>query len=431
MSSNDTIKRPSVMDDLRARGLVYQSTDDDTSDRPLSRLLDGNPVTFYAGFDPTASSLTVGNLVPVMLLAHIQRAGHRPIALVGGGTGMVGDPSGKTEMRQLLTAEDVENNAHAQKKQLDRYLDLDAEPSDDGERGFMLNNADWLLNLNYVEFLREVGRHFSINRMLAAESVKLRLSDEAGLSFLEFNYSILQAYDFLVLSRRYGCALQVGGSDQWGNIVAGIDLIRRAEGRQAHALTAPLLTTSSGQKMGKTEKGSVWLDPERTSPYDFYQFWINSDDRDVIRYLKIFTFLPVGQIASFEGREGADLRGAKELLALEATRLTHGEEEAKKAQEGARALFGGGKAAAKSDAVPSFVVSAKSLAEGVPLLQLTVDAGLCDSRNAARRLARQNGLYVNGEAVAEDRVVGEDDLDDGAILLRAGKKRYMRVVVDG
>ncbi|MCH2375439.1 MAG: tyrosine--tRNA ligase, partial [Planctomycetes bacterium] len=334
MSSNDTIKRPSVMDDLRARGLVYQSTDDDTSDRPLSRLLDGNPVTFYAGFDPTASSLTVGNLVPVMLLAHIQRAGHRPIALVGGGTGMVGDPSGKTEMRQLLTAEDVENNAHAQKKQLDRYLDLDAEPSDDGERGFMLNNADWLLNLNYVEFLREVGRHFSINRMLAAESVKLRLSDEAGLSFLEFNYSILQAYDFLVLSRRYGCALQVGGSDQWGNIVAGIDLIRRAEGRQAHALTAPLLTTSSGQKMGKTEKGSVWLDPERTSPYDFYQFWINSDDRDVIRYLKIFTFLPVGQIASFEGREGADLRGAKELLALEATRLAHGEEEAKKAQEG-------------------------------------------------------------------------------------------------
>ncbi len=415
------------MDALRERGLFHQSTDDESDEKPLAKLFSSKRVTLYSGFDPTAPSLTIGNLVPTMMMAHLQRAGHRPIALVGGGTGLVGDPSGKTEMRQLLATDDVERNLEAQKEQLGRYLDLSGDPEADDQCGFVVNNADWLVELNYIEFLREIGRHFSVNRMLAAESVKQRIESASGLSFLEFNYSLLQAYDFLVLSRRYGCELQVGGGDQWGNIVAGIDLIRRADGRRAHALTAPLLTTASGQKMGKTEKGSVWLDATRTSPYDFYQYWINCDDRDVIRLLRTFTFLPFEEIAAFEELEGADLRQAKEVLAYETTSLAHGEEEAKKARAGARSLFGGGVAETKG--APSFDVESARIDAGIGVLELAAEAALCESRNAARRLARQGGLYVNGNAVAEDYTVTAADLEDGAVLLRAGKKRYLRITL--
>lgn len=419
-----------VMEELRARGLFYQSTDDESDDRPLQKLLASKPVTYYCGFDPSAASFTVGNLVSIMLLAHIQRCGHRPIAVVGGGTGMIGDPSGKTELRQLLTMEDVEKNLAAQKTQLDHYLDLTTDPDREPTKGFMVNNAEWLLELNYVDFLREMGRHFSVNRMLAAESVKLRMESESGLSFLEFNYSLLQAYDFVILNRRYDCELQVGGSDQWGNIISGIDLLRRADGRSAHGLTAPLLMTASGQKMGKTEKGAVWLAPDRTSPYDFYQFWVNTDDRDIVQYLGIFTFLSVEEIAEYAKLEGAAIREAKSVLAYEATKITHGEDEARKAQTAAKALFMDGKP--NMEGVPTWSVNSDRLASGVPAIELATESKLCDSRNSARRLARQGGLYVNGTSSPEDRVLNVDDIDDdGGILLRAGKKRYMRIVPEG
>ncbi len=412
---------------LRERGLIHQTSDDETDQRPLEKLLAEERVTAYIGFDPTAPSLTVGNLVQVILLAHLQRSGHRPIVLMGGGTGLVGDPSGKTEMRKLLDEGAVAANLAAQREQISRYLDL--APSDDPkeERGIVLNNADWLLDLHYLDFLRDVGRHFSVNRMLAAEGVKLRLASPAGLSFLEFNYSLLQAYDYLVLSRKYGCALQMGGSDQWGNIVAGLELIRRADSRRAHALTTPLITTASGQKMGKTEKGAIWLDAERTSPYDYYQFWVNTDDRDAGRYLRVFTFLDLGEIEALDRLEGADIRKAKEVLAFEATRLTHGEEEAKAAQKGARALFGGGKTGG-GDSVPTYAVPRADLESGISVVDLSASSKLCDSRNDARRQARQGGLYLNGESVDEDRVVTAADLVDGEILLRRGKKRHMKIV---
>ena len=418
---------------LRQRGLVHQSSDDEREDKPLEKLFAGKRVTGYIGFDPTASSLTVGNLVQVMLLARLQRAGHRPIALVGGGTGMVGDPSGKTEMRKVLSKEDLNANVQAQTEQLGRYLDLAPVPDASDERGCVLNNADWLLDLNYIEFLRDVGRHFSVNRMLAAESVRLRLASPAGLSFLEFNYSLLQAYDFLVLNRRYDCELQLGGSDQWGNIVSGIELVRRTDGKKVHAVTSPLLTTASGQKMGKTEKGTVWLDPNRTSPYDYYQYWINTDDRDVGSYLRVFTFLSMDQIAALETLQGADIRQAKEKLAFEATSLTHGEEEARRAQQGARKLFGGDSGSGSSTvdaAVPTYKLAHAAIEKGVHIAELCADSGLCQSRNAARRLAKQNGLYLHGERVAEDRVVTVDDLREGALMLRAGKKKHRRVVVE-
>ena len=416
---------------LRQRGLVHQTSDGETKDRPLEKLFATKRVTGYIGFDPTASSLTVGNLVQVMFLARFQRAGHRPIALVGGGTGMVGDPSGKTEMRKVLSPEDLRKNLEAQTEQIGRYLDLAPEPDPTAEQGFVINNAEWLLDLNYVEFLREVGRHFSVNRMMAAESVQQRLQSDVGISFLEFNYSILQAYDFLVLNRRYDCEVQMGGSDQWGNIVAGIELVRRSDAKKVHALTSPLLTTSSGQKMGKTEKGSVWLDPERTSPYDFYQYWINTDDRDVGRCLKVFTFLSDEEIAELEKLEGAAIRKAKQVLAFEATTLTHGEEEAKKVEAGARKLFGGDSTGTGSAAaVPTYSVTTAAIEAGIPIAELCADSALCDSRNAARRLAKQGGLYLNGESVPADRVVTGDDLEDSVVMLRAGKKKHMRVVVE-
>lgn len=396
---------------LKERGFIEQMTDE----AELAKALE-SPVTCYIGFDPTATSLHAGSLVPIMALAHMQRAGHKPIALLGGGTAMIGDPSGKTEMRKMLTREDIDRNARGIQQQFARYLDFSGGAS-------LLNNADWLLKLNYIEFLRDVGVHFSVNRMLAAESYKMRL--ETGLNFIEFNYMLLQAYDFLVLCRERGCVLQMGGNDQWGNIVAGVDLIRRELAKPAHAITFPLLTTSSGAKMGKTASGALWLDAERTSPYDFYQYWINTEDPDVEKFLGLLTFLPMEEVRRLGALEGADLRQAKEVLAMEVTTLCHGREAAEKAREASKALFSGG---ADLDNVPTFALDKARLAEGVEAYALFADAGLAKSRGEARRLIEQGGGYVNGEAVtAIDRKITLDDLKDGVILLRAGKKKYCAV----
>jgi len=403
-----------VYDVLKERGFVEQVSDEQGLRAALER-----PITCYIGYDPSASSFHVGNLLTIMALAHIQRHGHRPITLVGGGTGMVGDPSGKTEMRQLLTPEKIQANGEAQKKQFSRYLDYS-----DG-KALMLNNADWLLPLNYIAFLRDIGRHFSVNRMLAAEAYRLRM--ETGLSFLEFNYQMLQAYDYLHLYRQYGCILQMGGNDQWGNILAGVELIRRVEGGEAFALTFPLLTTSSGAKMGKTAEGAVWLDSELLSPYGFYQYWINTEDADVERFLKIYTFLPLERIGELCRAKGADIRSAKEVLAFEVTRLTHGDAQAEQAREASRSLFGSG---GTSEAVPSTTLSATQLGGGIPVAELFQRVGLVKTRSEARRLIQQGGAYINeAQVTSVDQVVSLADVQGGSLLLRAGKKRYHRVVV--
>jgi tyrosyl-tRNA synthetase len=400
-----------VLDVLKERGFIEQTTDEDALRETLS-----TPTTCYIGFDPTAPTLHAGSLVPIMALAHMQQAGHNPIALLGGGTAMIGDPSGKTELRKMLTAEDIIENGKGIKGQFSRYLDFD------GGAKFM-NNADWLTPINYIEFLRDVGVHFSVNRMLAAESYKTRL--ETGLNFIEFNYMLLQAYDFLVLSRTDDCVLQMGGNDQWGNIVAGVDLIRRCEQKSAHAITFPLLTTSSGAKMGKTAQGALWLDAGRTSPYDFYQYWINTEDPDVEKFLSLLTFLPMDEVRRLSALEGAEIRQAKEVLAYEVTKLCHGEEEAKNAQKSSKALFSGG---ANMANVPTFEIASSTLEEGIDAFVLFADAGLCKSRGEARRLIGQGGGYVNGDKVESfDRKVTVADLEDGSILLRAGKKKYMAV----
>ncbi len=400
-----------VYDVLKERGFVEQASDEEGLRAALER-----PITCYIGYDPTASSLHVGNLLTIMTLAHMQRHGHRPIVLVGGGTGMVGDPSGRSEMRQLLTPETIQSNLEAIKRQIGRYVDFD-------HGALVVNNADWLLPLNYIEFLRDIGRHFSVNRMLAAEAYKIRL--EAGLSFIEFNYQLLQAYDFLHLYRTYGCILQMGGSDQWGNILAGVELIRRVADGQAYALTFPLLTTSSGAKMGKTAQGAVWLDGNRLSPYDFYQFWVNTEDADVERFLKIYTFLPIEQIRELGQLQGAEIRRAKEVLAYEVTKLTHGQDEAERAREAARSLFGGG---GDSDAVPSSTFGSDVLRQGLLITELLERVGLVKSRSEARRLIQQGGVSINDRQIAAvEYMVTSADLDKGALLIRVGKKRYHRV----
>ncbi|MCU0593991.1 MAG: tyrosine--tRNA ligase [Desulfobacterota bacterium] len=384
----------------------------------LSAALDGS-ITCYIGFDPTASSLHVGSLVPIMSLAHMQRAGHRPIALVGGGTTLVGDPSGKTEMRRLMSREEINQNGESIKKQLSRFLDFGSG------KALMLNNADWLCDLNYIEFLRDIGRHFSVNRMLAAEAYKIRM--ETGLSFIEFNYMLLQAYDYWHLFKHFQCRLQMGGNDQWGNILAGADLIRRMDGEVVHALTFPLITTSSGIKMGKTHKGAVWLDPELTPPYEYYQYWINQDDKDVERFLALFTFLPMQDVKKLGALKGEGIREAKETLAFEATALCHGPAEAEKARNAARELFGGGGAEA-AESVPTCSIAARELEQGVAAYLLFEQCGLCKTRGEARRLLTQGGGYVNGQRIeAFDQTVGSKDLANGSILLRAGKKKYVRV----
>lgn len=403
-----------VWDVLVERGFIEQ-----VSDEAGVRAAVEKPISCYIGFDPSASSFHVGNLVPIMALAHMQRLGHRPITIVGGGTGMIGDPSGKTEMRQMLTREQIEANVQAQKAQLGRYLDFESG------KALMLNNADWLTKLNYIEFLRDVGRHFSVNRMLAAEAYRSRL--ETGLSFIEFNYMLLQAYDFLHLYREYGCVLQMGGSDQWGNILAGMDLTRRVEGVTVYASVFPLITTSSGAKMGKTEAGAVWLAPERVSAYEYYQFWINTEDADVGRFLALFTFLPMDEARALGERQGAQLGKAKEVLAYEATKITHGDEEAANARAASRSLFADGSGV--GEGVPSTALDASRLAAGIAVVEVFSQVGLCTSRGGVRRLIEQGGAYVNGQRVTSvDGLITDRDLVEGGILLRAGKKRYHRIV---
>lgn len=420
-----------VFECLEERGFIEQVTDRNAVIDVLEK-----PVTCYIGFDPTAPSLHVGSLIPIMSLVHMQRHGHRPIALVGGGTGLVGDPSGKTEMRKILSREEIDENARQLKKQLSKYLDF----ADD--KALLLNNADWLTKLNYIEFLRDIGRHFSVNRMLAAESYKLRL--ETGLSFIEFNYMLLQAYDFLYLYEHYDCLIQMGGSDQWGNIVAGVDLVRRMTGGTVYGITFPLITTASGAKMGKTVTGAIWLDEKLTSPYDYYQYWVNTDDRDVARFLAFFTLLPMEEIREVENLEGEELNQAKTILAYEATRITHGDEAARAALESAAAVFGRKSIdpellpssslprkldRAVKDAVPTTEIEESRLAEGIPAFELFSDVGLCKSRSEARRVISQGGGYLNGERIkAFDQKITMNDVVDGEIMLRAGKKRFHRVV---
>jgi tyrosyl-tRNA synthetase len=406
-----------VFDVLRARGFVQQVTHPDI----LRQRLGSERLTFYIGYDPTARSLHIGSLLTIMAMATMQRAGHRPLVIVGGGTAMVGDPSGRTEMRQMLSQETIVQNVQALREQLQRYLSFE------GDNGaIIVNNADWLAELKYIDFLRDIGRHFSVNRMLTFEAYKQRL--ETGLSFLEFNYQLLQAYDFLVLFQRYGCVLQIGGDDQWGNMVAGVELIRRVADGEAFVMTFPLLATASGQKMGKTAAGAIWLDAELTSPYEFYQFWINVDDRDVQRFLKYYTFLPLEEIARLGALQGAELRQAKEILAFEATKLTHGEDEARKARDAAHALFDG---SGELVGVPETAIPQVRLAAGVPVVDLLVETGLAASKSAARRLIQQGGASLNGTRLAHlEAIVTGADLHDGALLLRAGKKHYHRVVVE-
>ncbi len=411
----------SAFDVLKERGFVSQVTNDEA----VARAFEDETVTCYIGFDPTGQSLHVGNLVQIMMLAHVQRGGHRPIALVGGGTAMIPDPSGKDALRPQLSTEDIDQNILRIKKQLSSYLDFDGGHEGRAGRALMVNNADWLRTLNYITFLREIGEHFSVNRMLTAEAYKLRM--ETGLTFLEFNYQILQAYDFLMLFREYGCTMQFGGDDQWGNIVAGVDLIRRKERAAAQAITTPLLTLSDGKKMGKTAEGAVWLDPEMTSPYDFYQFWINVDDRDVEGLLGHFTFLPMEQVRELGALEGEKIRHAKSVLAFETTKITHGEEAASQAERGARSVFGGAQAGAED--VPTVEIGRERLEAGINVVDLFVEAELGKSKSEVRRLIQQGGASVNGERVAAiDRMLGTGDLDDeGVLLLRAGKKRFQRV----
>jgi tyrosyl-tRNA synthetase len=429
-------KLTNVYDILEERGFIEQSTE-----AVACRQLLESPSTCYIGFDPTASSLHVGSLLPIMSLAHMQRCGHRPIALVGGGTALVGDPSGKTEMRQMLSREEINANGEKLKTQLSRFIDFEAG------RAMLVNNADWLAPLNYIEFLRDIGRHFSVNRMLSAESYKMRL--ETGLSFIEFNYMLLQAYDFLLLLDDYDCHLQMGGSDQWGNIVAGVDLVRRMRQKTVYGITFPLITTASGEKMGKTAQGAVWLDGELTSPYEYYQYWINTEDQDVARFLAYFTFLPMEEISAVEGLQGEDLNLVKTILAYEVTRITHGEAAARAAQAESEEIFGARtipddllpssgvrrqpESAAEGAAagMPATTIASSRLRQGIPAFELFAEVGLCSSRGEARRLIKQGGGYINGERIQEfDERATLEHLEKGEILLRAGKKNYHRVQVD-
>lgn len=409
---------PSFLETIRERGFLHQCTDADG----LDSLLGGPPVPAYIGFDCTADSLHVGSLVSIMLLRHYQQAGHKPIVLMGGGTTKVGDPSGKEEARPLLTDDQIAANMAGIRRVFEKFLSFGDGPSD----AVMANNADWLDGLSYIPFLREYGRHFSVNRMLSMDSVRLRLDRQQPLSFLEFNYAVLQSYDFVELARRFGCRLQMGGSDQWGNIVSGIDLGRRAEGVELFGLTTPLIETASGAKMGKTASGAVWLNAERVSPYDYWQFWRNTEDGDVGRFLRLFTELPTDEIARLEALEGRELNDAKKALADAATALCHGSEDARQAAETARRAFEQGEAA---DGLPELAVPRSELEAGIPAFALFRRAGLADTGGAARRLIRGGGARLNDAPVAgEERLVGLEDLGgQQAIKLSAGRKRHVLV----
>ncbi len=403
---------PSVFDTLKERGLIAQMTHEEE----IKKLLEEEKVTFYIGFDPTADSLHVGHFLQLMVMAHMQRAGHRPIAILGGGTAMIGDPTGKTDMRRMMTREELDHNVACFKKQMSRFIDFSEG------KALILDNADWFLNLNYMEFLRDIAVHFSVNRMLTFECFKSRL--ERGLSFLEFNYMLLQSYDFYKLNQEYGCVLELGGDDQWSNIIGGIELIRRKAGKQAYGMTFTLLTTSEGKKMGKTEKGALWLDPEKCSPYDFYQYFRNVDDADVIRCIKLLTFVPMDEIHRLEKLEGQELNEAKRILAYEVTKLVHGEEEAQKAKKTAEGLFSGGNAAD----MPSTELVASDLAEETPLLELMLASGLIPSKGEGRRLITQGGVSVNEEKVADPNVtIKKEKLFGDGIIVKKGKKVYHRI----
>ncbi|HIT00164.1 MAG TPA: tyrosine--tRNA ligase [Candidatus Faecaligallichristensenella faecipullorum] len=405
-----------VLDTLRERGFLAQITFEDD----LYKALEQGPVTFYNGFDPTADSLHIGHYIPIMAMSHMQKAGHRPLALMGGGTAMVGDPSGKTELRKMMTKETIAGNVMGIQKQMARFLDFS-----DG-KAMIVNNADWLLDLNYIDFLRDVGALFSVNRMLTAECYKQRL--EKGLTFLEFNYMLMQSYDFLKLFHEYGCVVQTGGDDQWSNMLSGADLIRRKEGKDAFALTFKLLLTSDGRKMGKTEKGALWLDPNKTSPYEFYQYWRNIDDADVEKCLGLLTFLPMDEVRRLGALQGAEINDAKRVLAYEVTKLVHGEEEAEKAQQAAASLFGGG---ARSGSVPTTLVNPKDLAEDSRLLTWVANCGLCASKGEARKLIAAGGLYIGDEKVTDiNAAITPEQLEGEGLLLRKGKKSYRCLVLE-
>jgi len=409
-----------MLEELKERGFYQQSTHPEE----MAERLEKDRACCYIGFDPTADSMHVGHLIPLMGLAHMQRGGHRIIALMGGGTAMIGDPSGKTEIRKMLTEEQLQSNIEGMLPQFERFLDF-------SEDAVLVNNAEWLRDLNYIDFLRDIGRHFSVNRMLSFETYKVRL--DSGLSFLEFNYQLLQAYDFLELNRRYDCVLQMGGDDQWANIISGTDLIRRVERKDAFGWTYPLLTTSSGKKMGKTEKGAVWLDPKRTSPYEYYQYWINTEDDDVERFLSLFTFLPMKEIRELGKLSGADIREAKQRLAFETTAIVHGSENAHQAQQAAESLFSGSNPAAGQDNsnVPSTVIDPERISVGLGIFDIFLETGLCKSKGEARRLQAQGGVYVNDQRIDDpDFCLGESDLQNREILLRAGKKRYHRLILE-
>ena len=402
-----------VYEELVARGLIAQVTDEEE----IRELVNSGKAVFYIGFDPTADSLHVGHFMALCLMKRLQMAGNKPIALIGGGTAMVGDPSGRTDMRQMMTPETIQHNVDCFKKQMSRFIDF----SDD--KALMVNNADWLMDLNYVDVLRDVGAHFSVNRMLTAECYKQRM--EKGLSFLEFNYMIMQSYDFYALYKKYGCNMQFGGDDQWSNMLGGTELIRRKLGKDAYAMTINLLLNSEGKKMGKTQSGAVWLSAEKTSPYDFYQYWRNVDDSDVIKCLKMLTFLSLEEIAELEKLEGAEINKAKEVLAFELTKLVHGEEEATKAQNTARTVFAGG---GKDANMPSTDLTKEELGEGIQILELLVKCELISSKGEGRRLIKQNGISVNDAKVTDIFLeIKEDDFTDNELVIKKGKKVYHKV----
>lgn len=402
-----------VFDVLKERGMIEQCTNEEE----IRKLLGSESVTFYIGFDPTADSLHVGHFIQIMVMAHMQRYGHRPIALIGGGTTMIGDPSGRQDLRQVMTQERIAENGEKFKKVFEKFLTFE------DDRAMMVNNAEWLLPLNYIEFLRDAGSHFSINRMLTAECYKSRM--EKGLTFLEFNYMLLQAYDFYVLHKNYGCKMQFGGNDQWSNIIAGAELVRRKDAQTVYGMTFSLLTTSEGIKMGKTAKGALWLDPEKTSPYEFYQYWRNVADADVEKCLAMLTFLPMDEVHRLGSLEGSEINKAKEILAYEVTAMVHSKEDADKAQEASRALFAGG---VKTDDIPSVDLSRDALGDGMEILTLLDAAGLIPSRSEGRRLVQQGGIEVDGNKITDIKaLVTPADFKDDAIIVKKGKKVYRQI----
>lgn len=404
-----------VFDTLKERGFIAQLTHEE----PIKDMLNKGKVTFYIGFDPTADSLHVGHFLQMVVMAHMQRAGHKPIAIVGGGTAMVGDPTGKTDMRKMMTREEIQRNTNNFKKQLSNFIDFSEG------KALMLDNADWLLELNYIKFLRDIGVHFSVNRMLTFECFKSRL--EKGLSFIEFNYMLMQSFDFLKLFQDHGCTLQLGGDDQWSNILGGIELIRRVEGKDAYGMTFTLLTTSEGKKMGKTEKGALWLDPNKTPPYDFYQYWRNIHDADVIKCLKLLTFLPLDEIEQLAKLKDQEINEAKKVLAFEVTKLIHGEEEAAKAQKAAEALFGKG---VSSEDMPTTEIAPSEVSAGINIIDLLLKTKLAPSKGEGRRLIEQGGISVNDVKVeAFDLIINTDSFKDNELIIKKGKKVYHKVKI--